>query len=234
MASAAARGGIAPEASRAAPLRLRLRASAASPSPRGAPRRSCCRPARLRAAACASGLFTGRVGVGVAAAEAPTCSAVYKVYCQAGALQYVGLTRNVRATLAAHAAELPPAVCCEAEWEVLGGAGATRGALVAAWKRALAEHLAAGGALPAGNAKGAPRCAARAPRCRTAEHRRPSSDNADRRPSSDNADRRPSSDNATRRRMGWGGIWGRLEGGGARQRCCAASRRRGNALSLRA
>ena len=223
MASAAARGGIAPEASRAAPLRLRP--SAASKSHRGAPRRSCCRPARLRAAACASGLFTGRVGVGVAAAEAPTCSAVYKVYCQAGALQYVGLTRNVRATLAAHAAELPPAVCCEAEWEVLGGAGATRGALVAAWKRALAEHLAAGGALPAGNAKGAPRCAARAPRCRTAEHRRPSSDNAD---------RRPSSDNATRRRMGWGGIWGRLEGGGARQRCCAASRRRGNALSLRA
>ena len=87
------------------------------------------------------------------APAAPAAAGVYVVLDDAGATQYVGMSRNLRATLAAHAAELPE-VAASASLSPMPAA--TKDQLVAAWKRGLAAQIKESGVLPPGNAKGAP------------------------------------------------------------------------------
>lgn len=75
---------------------------------------------------------------------------VYAVYNSAGALQYVGLSRKMNASLAIHLAELPEGTC--ASVKLLPQPQAGKEALQAAWRAWVEEAVAAaGGDVPPGN-----------------------------------------------------------------------------------
>ena len=73
---------------------------------------------------------------------------VYAVYDKGGALQYVGMSRQVAASVAAHAEQLPAGmVASTCVWPIPGGA---KPAMQHAWKAWIVEH----GSVPPGNAPG--------------------------------------------------------------------------------
>ena len=84
-------------------------------------------------------------------ARVVTTPGVYAMYDARGTLQYVGLSRRVRASVKTHAFEIPQychAVRC------LAMPDASKAELQTAWKTWVMEHVAASGGLPPGNAPG--------------------------------------------------------------------------------
>jgi Grx4 family monothiol glutaredoxin len=88
---------------------------------------------------------------GHADARIPATAGVYAVYDERDALQYVGLSRKVNASVKVHAFEMPQycyAVKCMALPD------ASKADLQAAWKTWVMEHVTTAGGLPPGNAPG--------------------------------------------------------------------------------
>ena len=88
---------------------------------------------------------------GHADARIPATAGVYAVYDERDALQYVGLSRKVNASVKVHAFEMPQycyAVKC------MSLPDASKADLQAAWKTWVMEHVTTAGGLPPGNAPG--------------------------------------------------------------------------------
>ncbi|KAL8152600.1 hypothetical protein V2J09_010360 [Rumex salicifolius] len=81
----------------------------------------------------------------------PSGTGVYAVYDQANELQFVGLSRNVAASILAHRKSVPE-LCAAVKVGVLDEPD--RNALTEAWKSWMEEHIEAAGKIPPGNEKG--------------------------------------------------------------------------------
>ncbi|CAI5961340.1 unnamed protein product [Closterium sp. NIES-65] len=97
------------------------------------------------AAAGRSGPIDGSV------AAFPAASGIYAIYDKEGALQYMGLSRRLAASLQAHAEDLPE-MCGAVKLAVV--AATNKEALVEAWKAWMQEHVAGTGKVPPGNESG--------------------------------------------------------------------------------
>ncbi|CAI5506105.1 unnamed protein product [Closterium sp. Naga37s-1] len=86
-----------------------------------------------------------------AVAAFPAASGVYAIYDKEGALQYMGLSRRLAASLQAHAEDLPE-MCGAVKLAVV--AATNKEALVEAWKAWMQEHVAGTGKVPPGNESG--------------------------------------------------------------------------------
>ncbi|GJP35621.1 hypothetical protein CLOM_g20116 [Closterium sp. NIES-68] len=86
-----------------------------------------------------------------AVAAFPAASGIYAIYDTAGALQYMGLSRRLAASLQAHAEDLPE-MCGAVKLVVV--AATDKAALVDAWKAWMQEHVAGTGKVPPGNESG--------------------------------------------------------------------------------
>ncbi|XP_047938161.1 bifunctional monothiol glutaredoxin-S16, chloroplastic isoform X3 [Salvia hispanica] len=91
----------------------------------------------------------------------PTNSGVYAIYDSGGDLQFVGITRNLAASVLAHKKSLPE-LCSTVKVAVVEDPDKT--ALTEAWKAWLQEHIAATGKVPPGNEPGNSTWVKRAPR----------------------------------------------------------------------
>ncbi|CAI5533914.1 unnamed protein product [Closterium sp. Naga37s-1] len=81
----------------------------------------------------------------------PAASGIYAIYDKEGALQYMGLSRRLAASLQAHAEDLPE-MCGAVKLAVV--AATNKEALVEAWKAWMQEHVAGTGKVPPGNESG--------------------------------------------------------------------------------
>ena len=99
---------------------------------------------------------------GGANALLPPEAGVYALYDGAGALQYIGMSRNVATTVRKHAAALGPAALGEVRVAPL--ATASKEAMQAAWKSWIGDAVEADGAIPPGNLPGDDRFKLRAAR----------------------------------------------------------------------
>jgi Grx4 family monothiol glutaredoxin len=81
----------------------------------------------------------------------PAAPGIYAVYDKTGALQYVGLSRRVSASLQSHLRDLPE-LCATAKYAVVDAP--ERAALTDAWKAWMEEHINSGGNVPPGNVSG--------------------------------------------------------------------------------
>jgi Grx4 family monothiol glutaredoxin len=84
-------------------------------------------------------------------AQVPAQPGVYAVYDGEGAVQYVGLSRRLAASVAGHSADLPDLAKAVRLAAVPAG---TREALTAAWKLWVEQAVEEGGRVPPGNAPG--------------------------------------------------------------------------------
>lgn len=91
----------------------------------------------------------------------PSVSGVYAIYDSSGDLQFVGITRNLAASVLAHKNSLPE-LCCAVKVAVVEDPDKT--ALTEAWKAWLQEHISATGKVPPGNASGNSTWVKKAPR----------------------------------------------------------------------
>ncbi|CAI9761874.1 unnamed protein product [Fraxinus pennsylvanica] len=78
-------------------------------------------------------------------------SGVYAVYDNSGELQFVGISRNVAASVVTHKKSVPD-LCCSVKVGVVDDPDRT--ALTQAWKSWVEEHIAATGKVPPGNESG--------------------------------------------------------------------------------
>ncbi|KAK3406842.1 hypothetical protein EUGRSUZ_K02975 [Eucalyptus grandis] len=145
------RARIAPSLPFASRLKPRL---ALSPLP-AAPRRPA-GPRRSRVSAALTSISeTEPVSVpadsGELAGRFPSASGVYAVYDGAGELQFVGISRNIAASIAGHRRSVPE-LCCSVKVGVVDEPD--RVALTQAWKSWMEEHMAATGKVPPGNESG--------------------------------------------------------------------------------
>lgn len=85
--------------------------------------------------------------------EFPDGSGVYGVYDQNGELQFIGISRNIAASVATHS-KLGPQICSSVKVGLVEGATPDRAVLTDAWKSWMEEHIAATGKVPPGNEKG--------------------------------------------------------------------------------
>lgn len=83
----------------------------------------------------------------------PSGSGVYAVYDKSGELQFIGLSRNIAASIAGHGKALPD-LCCSVKVGLIAGPVPDRTVLTDAWKSWMEEHIAATGAVPPGNETG--------------------------------------------------------------------------------
>lgn len=88
---------------------------------------------------------------GELAGRFPSASGVYAVYDGAGELQFVGISRNIAASIAGHRRSVPE-LCCSVKVGVVDEPD--RVALTQAWKSWMEEHMAATGKVPPGNESG--------------------------------------------------------------------------------
>jgi Grx4 family monothiol glutaredoxin len=82
--------------------------------------------------------------------DIPPKSGVYAVFDSSGTLQYVGISRNINLSVAAHSKALDKAVVHSVKVGVIENA--TKDQLTEAWKEWLQEGVNEGGAVPPGNA----------------------------------------------------------------------------------
>lgn len=84
----------------------------------------------------------------------PAAAGVYGVYDGDGSLQFIGLSRNVAASIAVHAKSVPD-LCCAVKVGLVDEAAAPdRTVMTNAWKSWMEEHIAATGKVPPGNETG--------------------------------------------------------------------------------
>ncbi|GLC43465.1 hypothetical protein PLESTB_001560100 [Pleodorina starrii] len=81
----------------------------------------------------------------------PGSAGVYAVFDKAGVLQYIGLSRKVSASVAAHMQELPD-LTAAIKYDIVDDA--SREGLTAAWKSWVEEAVAETGSIPSGNMPG--------------------------------------------------------------------------------
>ncbi|KAL0375353.1 UNVERIFIED_CONTAM: Bifunctional monothiol glutaredoxin-S16, chloroplastic [Sesamum radiatum] len=91
----------------------------------------------------------------------PSDSGVYAVYDGSGDLQFVGITRNLAASVLAHKKSVPE-LCCSVKVGVVEDPD--KNALTEAWKSWMQEHIAATGKVPPGNEPGNTTWVKKAPR----------------------------------------------------------------------
>ncbi|NP_001131662.1 Monothiol glutaredoxin-S12, chloroplastic [Zea mays] len=84
----------------------------------------------------------------------PPKAGVYGVYDPAGELQFVGISRNVRASIEGHRRKVPANLCASVKVAVSDEETPDRSALNNAWKSWMQEHIAATGKAPPGNVAG--------------------------------------------------------------------------------
>lgn len=84
----------------------------------------------------------------------PPKPGVYGVYDPAGELQFVGISRNVRASVEGHRRKVPANLCASVKVAVSDEEAPDRSALNNAWKSWMEEHIAATGKAPPGNVAG--------------------------------------------------------------------------------
>lgn len=129
------------------PISLRRRLFASSPKER---------VAGLRVAASAIGKLSDTDAVPVNPGPEsgfPTGSGVYGVYDKEGELQFIGISRNVAASVHTHA-KLLPQLCASVKVGLVDGDAPDRTVLTGAWKSWMEEHIAATGKVPPGNERG--------------------------------------------------------------------------------
>jgi glutaredoxin-related protein len=148
----------------AAPPATRRAPAHAAPARAAASRR----PAAAAAAAPDAPSYAAAPALPAASPEIPASPGVYAVLDAAGTLQYVGLSRKISVSVAAHADALPDKV---SSVKVLSLPAAGREELTDAWKAWVSEAVEATGAIPPGNAPGAAEWTARRPRAARAELR---------------------------------------------------------------
>lgn len=83
----------------------------------------------------------------------PSAAGVYGVYDGDGSLQFIGISRNVAASIAAHAKSVPD-LCRAVKVGLVDEAAPDRTVLTSAWKSWLEEYIAATGKVPPGNETG--------------------------------------------------------------------------------
>ncbi|KAG1338025.1 monothiol glutaredoxin-S12, chloroplastic [Cocos nucifera] len=83
----------------------------------------------------------------------PSAAGVYGIYDGDGGLQFIGISRNVAASIAAHAKSVPD-LCCAVKVGLVDEAAPDRTVLTSAWKSWLEEYIAATGKVPPGNETG--------------------------------------------------------------------------------
>ncbi|XP_076916150.1 bifunctional monothiol glutaredoxin-S16, chloroplastic-like [Bidens hawaiensis] len=93
----------------------------------------------------------GKLSESETVAEFPAASGVYAVYDSNGELQFVGLSRNIQASVLHHRKSLPD-LCGSVKVGVVDNPDRT--ALTEAWKSWMEEHIEATGKVPPGNEKG--------------------------------------------------------------------------------
>ncbi|XP_030537308.1 bifunctional monothiol glutaredoxin-S16, chloroplastic [Rhodamnia argentea] len=81
----------------------------------------------------------------------PSASGVYAVHDGEGGLQFVGISRNIAASIAGHRRSVPE-LCCSVKVGVVDEPD--RAALTQAWKSWMEEHMTATGKVPPGNESG--------------------------------------------------------------------------------
>ncbi|KAL5806890.1 hypothetical protein ACOSQ4_029623 [Xanthoceras sorbifolium] len=84
-------------------------------------------------------------------AKLPSESGVYAVYDKNDALQFIGISRNIAASVFAHLKSVPE-LCCSVKVGVV--VEPDRSALTEAWKSWMEEHIKATGKVPPGNESG--------------------------------------------------------------------------------
>ncbi|KAM0941247.1 putative glutaredoxin, Thioredoxin-like superfamily [Dioscorea sansibarensis] len=93
---------------------------------------------------------TGSDGLGSIIPSAP---GIYGVYDKNGDLQFIGVTRNVAASIATHCKSVPD-LCSSVKVGLVEEASADRETLTNAWKSWMEEHITATGKIPPGNETG--------------------------------------------------------------------------------
>ncbi|XP_020593216.1 monothiol glutaredoxin-S12, chloroplastic [Phalaenopsis equestris] len=83
----------------------------------------------------------------------PPGAGVYGVYDKNGDLQFIGISRNVGASIAAHS-KMVPVLCCSVKVGLVDGGNPDKTVLTDAWKSWLEEHLTITGKIPPGNQSG--------------------------------------------------------------------------------
>ncbi|XP_020114187.1 monothiol glutaredoxin-S12, chloroplastic [Ananas comosus] len=153
--SPSSRSFLFPSSSRSPLPRLLRRTLTLRPSSAAAPRRG----GASFAAAAALGKFSEAelVAVPDAAEEVeaafPSGAGVYGVYDKDGELQFVGVTRNIAASVATHKKALPE-LCCSVKVGLVDQGAPDRTVLTDAWKSWMEEHISATGKIPPGNETG--------------------------------------------------------------------------------
>ncbi|KAL5205211.1 hypothetical protein ABZP36_033420 [Zizania latifolia] len=84
----------------------------------------------------------------------PPKPGVYGVYDPAGDLQFVGISRNVRASVEGHRRKVPADLCASVKVAIADEETPDRTVLTNAWKSWLEEHITATGKAPPGNVAG--------------------------------------------------------------------------------
>ncbi|RLM53055.1 hypothetical protein C2845_PMPSC006791 [Panicum miliaceum] len=84
----------------------------------------------------------------------PPKPGVYGVYDAAGDLQFVGISRNVRASLEGHRQKVPADLCASVKVAVADEETPDRAVLTNAWKSWMEEHIESTGKAPPGNVAG--------------------------------------------------------------------------------
>jgi len=84
----------------------------------------------------------------------PPKPGVYGVYDAAGDLQFVGISRNVRASLEGHRRKVPADLCASVKVAVADEETPDRAVLSNAWKSWMEEHIESTGKAPPGNVAG--------------------------------------------------------------------------------
>ncbi|OEL34636.1 Monothiol glutaredoxin-S12, chloroplastic [Dichanthelium oligosanthes] len=79
---------------------------------------------------------------------------VYGVYDAAGDLQFVGISRNVRASLEGHRRKVPADLCASVKVAIADEETPDRAVLTNAWKSWMEEHIESTGKAPPGNVAG--------------------------------------------------------------------------------
>ncbi|CAL5083468.1 unnamed protein product [Urochloa decumbens] len=84
----------------------------------------------------------------------PPKPGVYGVYDAAGELQFVGISRNVRASLEGHRRKVPADLCASVKVAIADEETPDRAVLTNAWKSWMEEHIESTGRAPPGNVAG--------------------------------------------------------------------------------
>ncbi|GJN21354.1 hypothetical protein PR202_gb08823 [Eleusine coracana subsp. coracana] len=84
----------------------------------------------------------------------PAKPGVYSVYDPSGELQFIGISRNVRASVEGHRRKVPAELCASVKVAIADEETPDKTALTNAWKSWMEEHIEATGKAPPGNVAG--------------------------------------------------------------------------------